>query len=209
MNMTRMPIRAVLAVAGFAVALTAAHAAPAPAPTKPHPAATSGAAAPVPRVLIVDRQAILRFSKVGQNIVRQVNTLTTTAETQFRAERDALQREEQTIAQQSAILAPDIRAQKKKSFEAKVADFQKKVQTRQAMIQAGVLNARKQVESALGPILQGIMAERGANLLIDRQDVVLAMINVDVTQLTIQRLDQKLPIVKVQLASPTLAAQTR
>lgn len=209
MKQTKMAIRAALAAAGLAMALTAAHAAPAPAPAKLHLTAAAGAAAPVPRVLIVDRQAILRFSKVGQDIVRQVNALTTSAESEFRAERDALQKEEQTIAQQSAILAPDIRAQKKKAFETKVADFQKKVQARQAMIQGGVLNARKQVEGALGPILQGIMAERGANLLIDRQDVVLAMVDVDVTKITIQRLDQKLPAVKVQLASPTVAAQMR
>ncbi|MGH6887785.1 MAG: OmpH family outer membrane protein [Rhizomicrobium sp.] len=209
MTKTKMSIRAVFAAAGFAMALSAGHAAPAPAPAKLHPVASRSTAAPVPRVLIVDRQAILRFSKVGQDIVRQVNALTTSAESEFRAQRDALQKEEQTIAQQSAILAPDIRAQKKKAFEAKVAEFQKRVQTRQAMIQGGVLNARKQVEAALGPILQGIMAERGANLLIDRQDVVLAMVDVDVTKLTIQRLDQKLPGVKVQLASPALAARTR
>ncbi|HEY3778069.1 MAG TPA: OmpH family outer membrane protein [Rhizomicrobium sp.] len=202
-------LRAILTAAGFVAAITAAQAAPAPAPAKPHPAAAPRAAAPIPKILVVDRQAILRLSKVGQDIVRQVNALTTSAENQFRAQRDALQKEEQTIAQQGAILAPDVRAQKKKAFDAKVADFQKRVQTRQSMIQGGVLNARRQVEAALGPILQGIMAERGANLLIDRQDVVLAMVDVDVTKVTIQRLDQKLPSVKVQLASPSLAAQMR
>jgi Skp family chaperone for outer membrane proteins len=207
MKHSTIGIRAVLIAAGVAAALTAAHAAPAPA--KPHPAAAAGAPAPAPKILVVDRQAILRISKVGQDIVRQVNALTASAEAQFRAQRDALQKEEQTIAQQDAILAPDVRAQKRKAFEAKVADFQKKVQARQSMIQGGVLNARRQVEGALGPILQGIMAERGANLLIDRQDVVLAMMDVDVTRVTIQRLDQKLPSVKVQLASPNLAAQMR
>lgn len=209
MKHSTIGIRAILTAAGLAAALTAAHAAPAPAPVKLHPSVTSGAAVPAPKILVVDRQAILRLSKVGQDIVRQVNALTTSAETQFRAQRDSLQKEEQTIAQQSAILAPDIRAQKKKAFEAKIADFQRKVQTRQSMIQGGVLNARRQVEAALGPILQGIMAERGANLLIDRQDVVLAMLDVDVTKLTIQRLDQKLPSVKVQLAASTLAGQMR
>lgn len=205
MKQTTIGIRAVLAAAGLATALTVAHAAPAPAPAKPHPAA----GVPIPKILVVDRQAILRLSKVGQDIVRQVNAMTTSAETQFRAEKNSLQKEEQTLAQQGAILAPDVRAQKQKAFEGKVAVFQKKVQTRQEMIQGGVLNARRQVEAALGPILQGIMAERGANLLIDRQDVVLAMMDVDVTKLTIQRLDQKLPHVKVQLASPSLAQQMR
>jgi Skp family chaperone for outer membrane proteins len=144
---------------------------------------------------------------VGQDIVRQVNGLTTSAETQFKAEKDSLQKEEQTLAQQSAILSPDVRAQKQKAFEGKVAAFQKKVQTRQSMIQGGVLNARKQVEAALGPILQGILQERGANILLDRQEVVLATADIDVTKVTVQRLDQKLSSVKVSLAAPSLADQ--
>ncbi|MGH6876081.1 MAG: OmpH family outer membrane protein [Rhizomicrobium sp.] len=209
MTRSGLAFRAALAAAALSVVLGTAYAqTPAPAQKKPHPAAvTAGAPLPAPRIVVVDRQAILRFSKVGQDIVRQVNALTQSAETQFRAEKEGLQKEEQSLAQQSAILAPDIRAQKQKAFEAKVAAFQKKVQSRQSMIQGGVMNARRQVESALGPILQGIMSQRGANLLLDRQDVVLAMVDIDVTKLTIQRLDQKLPAVKVQLATPSLADQ--
>ncbi|HEY6578081.1 MAG TPA: OmpH family outer membrane protein [Rhizomicrobium sp.] len=210
MTRSGLAFRAALAATGFAVALGTAQAqtpGPASVQKKPHPAVTAGAPVPAPKILVVDRQAILRLSKVGQDIVRQVNTMTTSAETQFRAEKEALQKEEQTLAQQGAILAPDIRAQKQKAFEAKVSAFQQKVQSRQSMIQGGVMNARRQVEAALGPILQGIMTERGANLLLDRQNVVLAMVDVDVTKVTIQRLDQKLPAVKVQLTTPSLADQ--
>lgn len=209
MSKSKLVVRAALSAAGLAMALTAAQA-QAPAPIKPHPiVAAPGAGTVAPKILVVDRQAILRLSKVGQDIVRQVNALTVSAESQFKAEKDSLQKEEQTLAQQGAILAPDVRAQKQRAFEGKVAAFQKKVQDRQSMIQGGVLNARRQVEGALGPILQGILAERGANLLLDRQDVVLATTDIDVTKVTIQRLDQKLPNVKVQLALPSVADQMR
>jgi Skp family chaperone for outer membrane proteins len=205
MGNSKLIIRAASMAAIFALAFSAAQA---QAPIKPHPiGAPAGGAAPAIKMLVVDRQAILRFSKVGQDIVRQVNGLTTSAETQFKAEKDSLQKEEQTLAQQSAILSPDVRAQKQKAFEGKVAAFQKKVQTRQSMIQGGVLNARKQVEAALGPILQGILQERGANILLDRQEVVLATADIDVTKVTVQRLDQKLSSVKVSLAAPSLADQ--
>jgi Skp family chaperone for outer membrane proteins len=208
MSTSKFVFRAAVFAAGIAAAANAAHAqAPAAVPNKGHPAAPAGSPVPAPKIIVVDRQAILRLSKVGQDIVRQVNSLTQAAEAEFRAQRDSLQKEEQTLAQQDAILAPDVRAQKKKAFEDKVTAFQKKVQARQGMIQEGVMNARRQVESALGPILQGVMAERGANLLLDRQDVVLAMVDIDVTKLTIARLDQKLPSVKVQLATPSLADQ--
>jgi outer membrane protein len=203
----KLVIRATSAMAVIVMGLTAAYA-QAPAPIKPHPAAgVSGTPVPAIKILVVDRQAILRLSKVGQDIVRQVNALTTSAESQFKVEKDSLQKEEQTLAQQGAILAPDVRAQKQRSFGAKVAAFQKKVQDRQSMIQGGVMNARRQVEAALGPILQGILSERGGNLLLDRQEVVLATVDIDVTKVTIERLDQKLPTVKVSLAAPSLADQ--
>ena len=80
--------------------------------------------------------------------------------------------------------------------------FQQKVQERQDEIQGGVQQARQPVEKALGPILQGIMSERGANLLLDRSVVLLGTVDVDVTALAIDRLNKKLATVKVDLVKP-------
>jgi len=198
MRKSKFAFRSALAGASLSVILAGGHAL---AQNKPHPPAPPAAGAPAPRIIVVDRQAILRGSKVGQDIVRQVNGFTQSAETEFRAQNEALQKESQTLQQQVAILAPDVRSQKIKAFEAKEAAFKQKVQTRQNQIQAGVMRARQQVEQALGPILQGVMQERGANLLLDRAAVVLGTVDIDVTKLTIQRLDQKLPAVKVQLVN--------
>ena len=99
-----------------------------------------------------------------------------------------------------AILSASVKQQKQREFENKRAAFQKRVQDRQGLIQGGLLKARQQVETALGPILQGIMKERGANLLLDRNAVVLGTVDVDVTGIAVQRLNQKLPTVKVALA---------
>ena len=201
--MTRkFALRTGLAVLAVAATLGATNAlAQAPAPGKPHAPPATGAV-PVPHIIVVDRSAILRASSVGQDIVRQVQGYTTAAEREFKAQQDALQKEQQTLQQQVAILAPDVRSQKVKAFQAKEAAFKQKVEARQALIQGGVLKARQQVEGALGPILQGIMQERGANILLDRAAIVLGMVDIDVTKLTIDRLNKKLPTVKVQLVSP-------
>jgi outer membrane protein len=169
-----------------------------PGPAKP-PAA---APAPVPKILVIDRNAILRVSKVGQDIVRQVNGYTQAAEKEFKAQGQAMQKDGQALQQQIAILAPDMKEKKIREFQARQADFQKRVEQRQAQIQGGVFKARQQVEQALGPILQGIMQERGANLLLDRAAVVLGTVDVDVTRAAVQRLDQKMPSVKVDLVNP-------
>jgi outer membrane protein len=127
----------------------------------------------------------------------QVRTLTVSAENMLKGQDNALRQEGATLQQQLAILSPSVKAAKIKAFQAKQAALQASVQTQQGLIQGGVLKARQQVEQALGPILQGIMKERGANLLLDRNAVVLGTVDVDVTAVAIQRLNQKLPTVKV------------
>jgi outer membrane protein len=180
-------------------------AAPAFAAGPPAPAAGT----PNPKILVIDRAAILRGSVVGQNIMKQVQALTVAAEQGLKARDAALRSEGQALQQQLAILAPAVKAAKIKAFEAKQAALQADVQKQQGLIQGGVLKARQQVEQALGPILQGLMQERGANLLLDRNAVVLGTVNVDITKDAITRLNQKLPMVKVALTAlpPGVAPQ--
>jgi outer membrane protein len=154
---------------------------------------------PNPKILVIDRAAILRGSVVGQNIMKQVQTLTAAAEKMLKGQDASLRQEGGALQQQLAILSPSVKAAKIKAFQAKQAALQQNVQTQQGLIQGGVLKARQQVEQALGPILQAIMTERGANLLLDRNAVVLGTVDVDVTSVAIQRLNQKLPAVKVVL----------
>jgi outer membrane protein len=186
-NASRMA-RTIIVAAAVLVAPQLAFAAP-PAPT----------GTPNPKILVIDRAAILRGSVVGQNIMKQVQSLTAAAENVLKGQDAALRQEGAALQQQLAILSPSVKAAKIKAFQAKQAALQQNVQTQQGLIQGGVLKARQQVEQALGPILQAIMTERGANLLLDRNAVVLGTVDVDVTKVAIDRLNQKLPAVKVVL----------
>ena len=192
MNITGLMAKA-RAAAVFASALTVAGSGTALAQ---QPAAQT---APAPKILVIDRAAILGASKVGQDIARQVKGYTDAAQKEFKGESDGLRRDGQALQQQLAILSADVKAKKIQAFEARQTAFQKKVQDRQSKIQGGVLQARQQVEKALGPILQGIMAERGANLLLDRTAIVLGTVDIDVTGTAVDRLNKKLPAVKVNL----------
>src|ERR1700743_2098109 len=156
------------------------------------------AATPAPRVLVIDRTMILRNSKVGQDIVRQVNAYTEQAERELKGKGASLRAEGEALKQQLAILSADVKARKIKDFETKQAGLQQEAQKRQSLIQGGFLKARQDVERALGPVLQGILVERGANLLLDRNAVVMGTVDVDITRLAVQRLDQKMPTLKVE-----------
>ncbi|MBN9572107.1 MAG: OmpH family outer membrane protein, partial [Alphaproteobacteria bacterium] len=128
-------------------------------------------------------------------------------EKEFKGQGDSLRKQGESLQQQIAILAPDVKAKRIADFEGKQRALQSKVQQRQELIQGGVIKAREQVEKALGPIIQGIMQERGGNILLDRSAVVFATGDIDITRLAVQRLDQKMTKVKVELTAPPAGAQ--
>ena len=162
--------------------------------------AAAPGAAPAARILIIDLRRAIAASKVGQSIQSQVNALKQQAQGQLNSEAESLKRDRGQLEQQAAILAGPVKAQKEAAWKARAQAFEKKVQDRGGLIQGGMLKANAQVEEALGPILQGIMQERQATVLLDRGAVLLAPNAIDVTGVVVQRLDMKMPSVKVDLA---------
>jgi outer membrane protein len=165
-------------------------------------ATAAQAAVPQPKILVIDRNAILQFSKVGQDISRQMQALSNKARKDLDNRARALQNEGQALQQQIAILSADQKAAKVRAFEAKQKALQDDAQKREQQIQGGFLQARTAVEKALGPIIQQIVQQRGANILLDKSAVVFATDgSYDVTPDAINRLNQKLSSYKVTLAA--------
>jgi outer membrane protein len=207
MKIVKAATASILSVFAASFMITAAFAQPAAAP---RPAAPAAAPAAAPKkagpavILFVDRGAIVRNSTVGKDMFKQVEALAKKMEADYKPENDKLQSDIQALQAQFQVLAPDAREAKRKELEGRRQAFQKKIQDRQAQIQNGMNKARQQLEQSLGPILEQMMVERGANLLLDRGMVVLGSVDLDVTQVAIQRLDRALPKITVtpQAAAP-------
>lgn len=182
---------AVTAIAAAVLAFVGASCARAPA--KKEPAAG---------ILFVDRAAVLRDSSVGKDMYAQSEVLAKQMETDFKPENAALQADILALQTKSAYMTSQQRQAKVNELEARRQAFQKKLQDRQEAIRGGLAKARTQVEEALGPILDKIMADRSANLLLDRGLVVRGATDLDITPIVIERLDAALPKVTVTLASP-------
>ena len=161
------------------------------------------------KILLIDRQAILRFSKVGQDVARQIEAMGNQAKGEIAGQQKALQAEATQLQQQIAILAADAKAQKVKAFEAKQAGMQAAAQRKEQAIQGGFMIAQQTIAKALEPILQNLMQQRGANMILDKNALVYASPQAvqafDITQPAIDQLNQKLPSLKVSQASPPSA----
>jgi len=161
------------------------------------------------KILLIDRQAILRFSKVGQDVARQIEAMGNQAKGEIAGQQKALQAEATQLQQQIAILAADAKAQKVKAFEAKQAGMQAAAQRKEQAIQGGFMVAQQTIAKTLEPILQNLMQQRGANMILDKNALVYASPQAvqafDITQPAIEQLNQKLPSLKVSQAAPPAA----
>jgi Skp family chaperone for outer membrane proteins len=175
------------------------------------PLATAQAAPPpppAPKIVVFDERALMQFSKAGQDIQRQVRAYADQVQKEKAATQKSLQAEEQQLQQQVAILAPDVRAKKVQAFQQKADSAQAALQRKAQQIDAAVQQAQGQMSKVLGPILQQAMKERGANLVVLKQAVLVASTtNFDITGEVINLLNAKLPAVKVSLSNPSASSK--
>ena len=158
---------------------------------------------PQPKIVVIDRAAILQFSKVGQDISKQMQAAANQAKADLSGQGRALQAEERNLQQQVAILAPDVKAKRLAAFQAKAQSLQGAAQRKDDQLKAAFAQARGAIEQQLGPILQQLVKERGANMVLDKQAVVFATQGgFDITSDAINRLNQKLPAFKINLNAP-------
>jgi Skp family chaperone for outer membrane proteins len=192
MKMTRYTKNLSLKAAVAGVVLSAAFfASPASAQQQPQS----------PRIAIVEMDRVLQESKVGKDIKRQLDGFAKAADGEFKSRSDALKAEQGKLAQQGAILSASAKAQKEKEFKAKVASFEADFRKRQQLIQGGQYQALQVVRKKLGDIVQAAMKARGANLLMEKAAFVAIQDpdKYEITKDLIQRLDQAMPALKVNL----------
>jgi Skp family chaperone for outer membrane proteins len=161
-------------------------------------ATTAFADPPQPKIVVLDRAAIMQFSKVGQDIAKQIQAYSTQAKADLQAQGRGLEAEERNLQQQVAILAPDLKAKRIAAFQAKQQALQGQVQRKDEQMRYAFAQARAQMEAKLGPILQGLVKSHGANMVLDKQAVVFAtQSGFDITGDAINQLNQQLPSLKV------------
>ncbi len=161
-------------------------------------ATTAFADPPQPKIVVLDRAAIMQFSKAGQDIAKQMQAYSAQAKADLQGQGRALEAEERSLQQQVAILAPDVKAKKIAAFQAKQQALQGQVAKKDEQMRYAFALARQQMETKLGPILQGLVKARGANMVLDKQAVVFATASgFDITGDAINQLNQQLPSLKV------------
>jgi outer membrane protein len=161
--------------------------------------AEAQSAAKPPVILIVDTQMLVAQSDAGKTIPTQATTIKSAIEKELQAEADKLKKDIENYQKGASLMSDEVR----KKTEQDLAVRQQVALPQQAQIMeqvfaGAVQNAQTKILQESQPIMKTILDRRGATVLLDRQAVLYAAPETDITQEVMTELNKKLKTVAVQ-----------
>ena len=151
---------------------------------------------PTPVIAIIDGDMIANESLAGKGVVLEqskyaeaLKTFVTDNETKLRAE-------EQDLTRQRATLAPDVFEQKARAFQQKAADLQMQVKQRSDQISFASQMAQRELTGNILQIGQEIAKQRGANIALNKSQVIMYEPAFEISKQVLTTLNQRLTTIK-------------
>ena len=165
-------------------------------------------------VIVIDQAKIMRDSKAGKDIQTKMQSIGTQIERELKPTADQLNTESKSIEAVTKNMTPQaMRADaalktRVEAYARKAQDFNRKRQVAASELQLTERKAWSDFYTALRPVLQEVVSEKGAQIMIDRADAVYANPSIDSTALVISKMDAKTPTISVvRQKLPTQPAQ--
>ena len=208
--MANFPFRraALLLALTFVCAGTAmGQAPPAKAPSPAPPPRRRAAAAPLPaaqnlNVMVVDVQALLQNSKAAKMVRGQIEQKRNEYSKEISRQEEALRAERDALQRQQATMSAETLNRKGRDFQEKVNNLDRDVQSKRAALEKSNNDALTRIQQTMLKIIADIARQRRANLVLQRTDLVLFDQSFDVTDEVMQKLDEELPVLTVNFATP-------
>ncbi|MBL4800707.1 MAG: OmpH family outer membrane protein [Emcibacter sp.] len=156
-------------------------------------------ALPAAVIAVIDSRMVRFNSAAGKDIQSQLDKIRIRFQTEIAEQEKILKEEETTLKSQRSILPKESYDAKVKDFQNKVLTVQREVQIKNKQLEAALGNAQNELQRALKPILQKILKEHKATMIMDVSLVIEKTSGLDVTTKVIEALDQVLPSIKVEL----------
>lgn len=187
-----------LLVASFAVLLVWA---PARAQDKFNP--------PVPRIAIIDVQRIMHESTAAKSARNQMEAIARKEQGGLAEEEKKLRARDQELAQQRALLTPDVFAQRQRDLQADIANLQRRSRDLRQTIDQSYQKTMDQIQLVLLDEVRKLSTEHKVNLVLPRSQIVIAVDDYDLTTPALERLNKRLPSVKLKLTKTEPKAKSK
>lgn len=148
-------------------------------------------------VAVIDYQKVLREAQAARSIREQVEQRRRAYQDEIAQEEQRLHEADKELARQRSVLSAEAFAERRREFELEVAEVQRKVQERRRQLDQVSTVALNQVRDALIDVVAELAEQNGANLVLPSSTVLVYSPSLDLTDQVLERLDRKLPEVRV------------
>ncbi|MEZ5756957.1 MAG: OmpH family outer membrane protein [Emcibacteraceae bacterium] len=167
---------------------------------------------PVAKIIVIDNRVISTNAAVAKDINRQTAQIKATMEAELQTKENALRAEQEDLKTKINIIPQESFNQLQQAFQVKVNQYQQEVQIKSRQLETAIVNANDAIERELKPILQKILKDTGATMMLDKNLIREQIPGLDVTTRVIEQLDLVMPSTTVTLpplpeAAPAAAPQ--
>lgn len=148
---------------------------------------------------VVDVNQILSDSKAAKSIQNQVEAQRKKFLKEIEGEENKLREEQKKIEKQSADLSKEDLAKKAQEFETKRLEARKLLHGRKAALDNAYGEGMKVLSNTIYDVVEKISEEKGYDLVITRQNVVVGASSLDITAEVMDKLNAALPDVKLDI----------
>ncbi|MEP4195873.1 MAG: OmpH family outer membrane protein [Aliishimia sp.] len=143
-------------------------------------------------VLVIDAEQIYRDSAFGRRIAAEVEAKSLILGAENREIEAELTQEERRLTDLRPTLEPEAFRKLADEFDEKVRLVRREQDTKARNLSRRQDDSRGAFLTAAGPVLEAMMLEAGAAVVLERRSVFLSLNAVDITRAAVQRLDAEI-----------------
>jgi len=155
------------------------------------------------KIVVINQAKIYADSRSGKDIETKIDNIERSMQAELKPAADSLKTQGDALRPrlegktQAQLAADAALIQELQAFEQQVAQHQRNQQIKATELQATIRKARADWAQALEPVLQEVMTEQNAEIMMSRNDLVFAAPSVDVTASVTSKLDARTPSIAV------------
>jgi outer membrane protein len=163
------------------------------------PAAPAAAAEelPAPVVAVIDYQRVMRDARAARSVREQLEARRRQFQEEISSQEQRLHVADRELTQQRNSMDPETFAERRRAFEAEVAEVQRLVQQRRRQLDRASSEALDRVKQSLIEVVTGMAEEMGFNLVLPASEVLFFGRRLDLTDQVLARLDEALPTIAI------------
>ncbi|MEM6372893.1 MAG: OmpH family outer membrane protein [Pseudomonadota bacterium] len=143
-------------------------------------------------ILTIDSERLYRGSAFGKRVLQEIEAQTDALAEENRALEQQLEQEESALtAQRDTLSAEEFRALAD-AFDARVQSIRREREDKSRNVAAQLEENRDRFLNAAAPVLEEIMREAGAAVVLEQRSVFISANAIDITDTAIRRIDSVL-----------------